>query len=499
MTIQKKVWLSNILMVLIPIFVTIFITILNLQASFGSYLHSLEMMYRDENGIQSAQSLIYTYQQELWENNWEKNGRKRAAETIQQSKTMYHLERKLEKMGYCIAVKKNGKILYSNISDADMQAAGDIAGETLCSARTMTVCSENVFVIKNTFIHEEKEFSIIAVNNKRMQTEVESYFQNYIMKYIVISLSLFFGLTILVNWMLSYWVSKSVLIPLRSLSLATREIKEGNLDMKIRYETKDEFMPVFHDFDEMRKYLKESVEQRLENEKRRKDMISGISHDIRTPLTSISGYVDGLIEGIADTEEKQKRYLKAIKIRTGDLERLVNSLSDYNRLGHESLKYHLIYADLKTFLKKYLAAYEDEAKNNRVTVRFDAEEKYYPIYLDEEKMNRVMDNLFTNTVRYREKPDSVVWIRLTTENSGKWVCLMFHDDGPGVPAESLERIFDTFYRTDSARTHSGKGSGIGLAVVKEIIEGHGGYAYAENQQGLSIIIRLPIIKEKKDD
>ena len=124
MTIKNKIRLSNILMVLIPISVTALIVFLCMKTSFGSYWHSLETMYQDENGIQSAQSLIYTYQQELWENNW--SSRQTAdcsAQPIQQTETMYHLEQKLTKMGYHFTVKKNGQALYSNLSDADMEAA----------------------------------------------------------------------------------------------------------------------------------------------------------------------------------------------------------------------------------------------------------------------------------------------------------------------------------------------------------------------------------------
>lgn len=102
---------------------------------------------------------------------------------------------------------------------------------------------------------------------------------------------------------LSCWISKSVLIPLQKLSRGTKEIREGNLDTVIEYVNPDEFGQVCHDFDEMRVHLKESVEQRLKDEQRRKDLITGISHDLRTPLTSISGYVDGLLEGMANTPE----------------------------------------------------------------------------------------------------------------------------------------------------------------------------------------------------
>lgn len=497
MTIKKKIRLSNILMVLLPIAVSLLTVAVGLQTSLGSYWYSLEMMYKDENGIQSAQSLIYTYQQELWENNWGEQGHTAAGEPIQQSETMHHLEKQLSKMGYHILVKKNGNILYSNISDEDMQAAAETAGEALHSAKTMTASAGTVSVIKNTFHHDAKEFSIIAVNSGEGEQQVESYLQNYIMRYVLIFLALFFALTIVVNWLMSRWVSRSVLIPLEQLRDGTRKIREGNLDEPLAYSRQDEFGEVIRDFEEMRLYLKESVEQRLENERRKREMISGVSHDLRTPLTSIGGYLDGLMDGIADTPQKRERYLNAIKTRTKDLERLVDSLSEYNRLDSGRVKYHMEYGDLKVFFEQYLIEYREEARNNHVTVSLEAKEDRYPVYFDGREMKRVIDNLFTNTVRYREHGASEVKISLEKERQGTWIRLTFTDDGPGVPEESLDRIFETFYRADSARSHAGKGSGIGLAVVKEIISGHGGNVHAENRQGLSIVIQLPAVKEMK--
>ena len=227
MTIKNKIRLSNILMVLIPISVTALIVFLCMKTSFGSYWHSLETMYQDENGIQSAQSLIYTYQQELWENNW--GSRQTAdcsAQPIQQTETMYHLEQKLTKMGYHFTVKKNGQALYSNLSDADMEAALKTAGEALHTANSLTASCDNVSVIKNTFHHNAKEFSIIAVNSGQGDQPVESYLRNYIMKYVLLFLLLFILLTVAVNGILSRWVSRSVLIPLGKLRKGTHEIKE---------------------------------------------------------------------------------------------------------------------------------------------------------------------------------------------------------------------------------------------------------------------------------
>src|SRR5699024_5234442 len=166
------------------------------------------------------------------------------------------------------------------------------------------------------FYHDKKDFSINALNTEQSQGQVESYLINYIFKYMLFLFILFFLITLVVNWILSWWLSRSVLIPLGKLRQGARRIREGDLDTPADCGGQDEFGEVCRDFEEMRMVLKKSVEQRLENEQKRREMINGVSHDLRTPLTSIGGYVDGLLEGIADTPQKRERYLKAIKTRT---------------------------------------------------------------------------------------------------------------------------------------------------------------------------------------
>lgn len=486
MTLKQKIRLSNILMVFIPLLVTSVVVIVCINTSLGSYWHTLETMYKDENGIQSAQSLIYTYKKELWEKDWE-------SAALDKTEKMNHLEKKLADMGYYILVKINGEQIYSSISEEDMKAAQAVAGDAIHTAKTLTASKGNVSVIKYTFYRDDDTGSIIAVNNGHRSEKVKSYLQTYILKYIIGFVILFFVMILFVNAVLSWWISGNVLKPLKKLSVGAKEIRDGTLDAVIEYDRQDEFGEVCRDFNEMREYLKQSVEQRLEYENRRRELITGISHDLRTPLTSISGYVDGLLDGIAATPKMQARYLKAIKTRAKDLERLVDSLSEYNRLENESIQYHLERVNMKIFIKQYLEDNRGEADKCRVSISFECKSQVCMAMIDGKEFKRILDNLFTNAVRYRQKEDCTVELRLEQSDVNRMVVFTFSDDGPGVPQESLERIFESFYRVDDSRTRAGEGSGIGLAVVKEIVKGHGGKVHAENRNGLTIVITIPAV------
>lgn len=491
MTVKKKIAVSNVMMVLLPLFFTAVVILVCLNTSLGSYWHTLEAMYSDENGIQFAQSMIYTYQQELWENNWGDEQQTVPSDGIRRSDEMNHMEDKLSGMGYHFMIEKNGSTIYSNLSEMDVEALMELGGEAVYSAATLTASRNDVSIVKNTFYHGDKTFCIIAVRREQADQGMLNYLQHYILRYIAGIAVFFVLLTLIVNGILFRWISSSILKPLSILKNGSCRIREGDLDQKIQYNKKDEFGEVCKDFDNMRKYLKESVELRQQDEKRRKDLIAGISHDLRTPLTSVSGYVDGLLDGLADTPEKQERYLRAIKTRTGNLVNLVESLSEYSRLDR-GYHYHKERTDLRKYMETYLENGRHDALHDHVRIDFRIDEDSCIVNLDHREFKRVLENLFDNTVKYRTVPRSEVLLSFKKTPDGKYIEFIYQDDGPGVPEESLEEIFDSFYRVDGSRNQSEKGSGLGLAVIKEIIRGHQGTIRAENRDGLAIIICLPI-------
>ena len=431
MTIKKKIRLSNIMMVLIPILFTATVLIVCLNTSLGSYWHTFMDMYSDENGVQFAQSMIYNYQQELWENNWGNCPEMDDCQTgIRHSDEMTHLENKLSGLGYRFMITKDGESIYSNLSETDFDTARSVAGDAIDYAKMLTASRYEVSVIKSTFWHGESIFCITAVHPQETDGTMVNYLKSVILRYLAGILLLFVALTVCINGILSWWISGSILKPLGKLSLGTKEIREGNLDTPMQYEKKDEFGQVCRDFDEMRAYLQESVQQRLKDEKRRRD--------------------------------------------TG-------------------FRYHMEETDFRDYVEKYLELVRSDMENQQVQTEYFCGKGSFLVRLDREEFKRIFNNLFANTVRYRRKENSRVMISLKRTLEGNNLELVFQDDGPGVPEECLEQIFDSFYRVDDSRNSAEKGSGIGLAVVREIVLGHGGTIKAENRGGLAVIVGIPVI------
>ena len=275
---------------------------------------------------------------------------------------------------------------------------------------------------------------------------------------------------------------------MKEIRRGMQKVKAGELEGEIKIYRHDELGEVSEEFNEMQRQLKKSREEQKKYEAYRKGLISSVPHDLRTPLTTIKGYVGGILDGIADTEEKRKKYLRAVQTRTADLENLVDQLSYYNKMENHVFRYEVQECDLKAFVQAYLSENETFIKNNHLETSLESETGHC-IKMDKGAFKRVMDNLLTNSIRYRNKKTSSIYITIK-ENSGI-VFWSIKDDGPGVGQDDLEKIFESFCRLDKARSHCSEGSGLGLAIVKRIVLDHHGIVYARNNDGLEICMEFP--------
>ena len=288
-------------------------------------------------------------------------------------------------------------------------------------------------------------------------------------------------------------MSNLVTKPLDSLVEGAKRIQDGNLEEEIIYEGQEEFERVCQAFNEMQKTILSDQEQRIRNENARIDMVTGISHDLRTPLTSIRGYIKGVLDGVADTEEKRTMYLDTAYDSTVEMNILLQKLFDFSRMESGQMPFHMVRIDLAEYVKGFVAQKEKTFNPSEVQFVMEQEEEMLPeVDVDIEQIRRILDNLLENSMKYVEKQPVEAWIRVIKEET--YLTLEWKDNGEGVPEEKIGKIFDRFYRCDEARTK--KGSGVGLYVVKYIMEQHGGSVEAVNDRGLKITLRFPRADKK---
>lgn len=287
-----------------------------------------------------------------------------------------------------------------------------------------------------------------------------------------------------------------ILKPLEEVKIAAREIKEGNLNYKIEYSKKDEIGEVFDAIEEMRNELKEASDIREQYEKNRNELLSNITHDLKTPITSIKGYVEGIIDGVADTPEKIQKYAKTIYKHSVDMDALINDLFLMSKLDVDQMAFHFETFDLTEFLQDCYDdfVFELTSKNIQFALTGNVEE---PVLIegDRQTLKRVMINIIQNSLHHLDKAEKS--IKITLETDDKNAVITVRDNGKGIPKESLKDIFKRFYRVDDARGSGYGGSGIGLSIVEKIVEKHGGQIVAESESGLwtEMVITLPIESE----
>ena len=283
-------------------------------------------------------------------------------------------------------------------------------------------------------------------------------------------------------------MNRIVMEPVELLVAGAERIKNRNLNEKIIYHGETEFEHVCETFNDMQQTILDDQEQRAKTERARTDMVTGISHDLRTPLTSIQGYIKGVLDGVADTDEKKRMYLKTAYESTEEMNVLLTKLFEFSRIESGQMPFRMVNVDLGEYTAAYTAQKETAADPEALKIRLHMEKPYFTeISLDVEQMRRVFDNLLENSMKYAGV--TPVQIDVSIAETEDEVILTWKDNGKGVPQEKLGRIFERFYRCDEARQE--KGSGVGLYVVKYIMERHKGSVQAENENGLKLSLHFP--------
>lgn len=309
-------------------------------------------------------------------------------------------------------------------------------------------------------------------------------------------------LTILVftAFLLTRWLESSIFTPISAINIAMNNIRDGNFTYTLSTGEEGEIGDLYRNYEDMRLRLKESADEKLEREKQNRELISNISHDLKTPITSIKGYVEGLIDGVANTPEKQEKYIRTIYNKANDMDHLIDELTLYSRFESDRIPYNFHRLNVADYFGDCVEEIGMDMEAKGIELNYtNLVSPQTKIIADPEQMKRVINNIVGNSVKYMDKEKGRIDIRILDEHDS--VRIEIEDNGKGIGARDLPNVFDRFYRTDSSRNSSQGGSGIGLSIVRKIIEDHGGYIWATSREGEGTCMHFVIRKyvEQEDD
>lgn len=479
-TIKKRLVISNILMIIVPVIITSFIGIICagilwfvVTSGAGLGFNDSEDFYKASRGI----SMIV-----------EKSLKKDKHENL--VKDLSWISGILDENAMALSVDSSGKTLYQygRATEADgilMEAEAILGGKGFVSNGTRELYVQQVE--NNGAVYRIAIFASPSELSHRTLKVVLVILAFILMFAILISI-------LITNRFLTKFVFQKIEHPLDILSDGVWQISDGNLEHRIVYECQDEFAPICADFNEMAARLKASVELTKQHEQSRKELLAGISHDLRSPLTSIRAYVEGLLDGIAKTPETQKGYLEIIKNKAEDIDRMLSKIFLFSKmeLGEYPDNPELLRLDdeVRQFIRALGTEYEEKGLVLSANALVPA-----TVLADPDQLRRVLTNIMENSAKYKTKVTGTLTISLREDKGGYRLSLC--DDGPGVPKEALSHLFEVFYRSDPSRQNPHRGSGLGLAIAANAILRMKGTIEAKTGKngGLEIVIWLPKAEE----
>lgn len=478
MTIRKRLSISNILMLISPIVLTMMlITCLIFVYTGVTGINSINV-FKYENlffvMIDHVDSLV-----QKWTGSSDLDGIQAAIDQFNQR----HNERKIY-----LAMYHANELIYPKAF-----AGSALADKAFQQDGAYAVVDENISFYRTslneyTLILVDENFTLVSGHpiNARL------YLGAFIFIFAILAI-------VIINRVLTRFVFQSIITPIHTIVNGVHEIRDGNLSYRMAYDHQDEFAVVCADFNEMAARLSEMVNERQKDESSRRELIAGISHDLRSPLTSIKAYLEGIEKGVASTPESRRKYFDIIKSKTNDLEYTINQLFLFSKLDIGEFPFHLEDINIGQELRHFAASHQNEYDQKGLVIQMNENVPSVYARIDVVQFRNVLSNILENSVRYKDS--EYVKVRISCLEEDGNVIIEIADNGPGVSAETLSKMFDVFYRNDTSRNNPSKGSGLGLAISKKIIESSGGRIEAQNARegGLAMRITLPISKQGGDE
>lgn len=296
-------------------------------------------------------------------------------------------------------------------------------------------------------------------------------------------------------WLINRQLQKTIIRPLEQLQQATQNFEPlANEQLKLEKQAQiaSEVASLQQSFTQMWHDLQKAAKQQRHLEQQRKELIANISHDLKTPMTSIIGYVEGLLDGVANTPAKQQHYLQVIHEKSLSLNDLIEELFLYAKLESNEVSLHFKQVELGQFLSEFYQQYQDQ-----LVLQLNLPATPCQANIDPFQMKRVLTNITQNSLKFADPKKTDLQLTVTLCEQADWWLITIADNGLGIAADEVKRVFERFYRVDKSRTPIIKGSGLGLSIVQQIMQAHAGKVNLTSQLGEQTTLWLYLPKHSR--
>jgi signal transduction histidine kinase len=303
------------------------------------------------------------------------------------------------------------------------------------------------------------------------------------------------GISGIIQYSFHIRLERRIFKPISQLKDGVDEITKGNYDVNINTDIANEISQLIDSFNEMAIKLNEGEKLKKSYEENRKTLIANISHDLKTPITSIQGYIETMLEGKDLSEDTINKYHQIIYNNASYINKLIDDLFLFSKLDLQKLNLQIEFISIRAYMGDLMEEFKFELEDREFKFGFtDDLVQDYSLSIDRKRMHQVFRNIIGNAVKYGFEEKIEIKIRMYQQNN--FVCVEIADNGPGIPADKLPHIFDRFYRVDYARTKDLMSTGLGLAIAKELTEAQDGTIKASSTEsvGSCFTIMLPINK-----
>lgn len=483
MSLKKRLLLQNIAIVAIPILITITASFFYIYIC--SQVFNADLTFEKIQKLTEVQYEFFTADGNLLEGN---------PDRLLQKDFQQYLAERLEKLNSHIVVLKKYDVVFST------KAINPIEIEKCLVAKKKNLLNKSVQLNDGTYIVKTLPIKyssgidgwviLLAPIDKDASAS---------QKLLYFSVGVFLVSFFITNLLVSLNTTKAILTPLEKLQTIAMEISRGNLNHGVIEDGDYEIRELCKSFEQMRLKLKEAVYTQMKYDDNRKMLVSSISHDLKTPITSIKGYVEGIIDGVANTPEKVEKYLQTIHSKATQVDSMINDLLLYSKLDLNQLPFNFEKTDVVKYFDYCVSENEPELEKSNITLEFKNElKKATFVMIDRERLQRVVNNIIDNSKKYMKASGGK--IKITLRELQNNVIIEIADNGSGIAKDDIPYIFDRFYRADSSRSKI-NGSGLGLAIAKQIVEGHGGSIWVRSveNEGTSIMMSLNKVPTEGED